>query len=207
MSRQILTTFVLMLCACMTLHAQGRQTHGNDREAKRMAAMTSAVKVNNMQRKAMHSAMTRRRDALDATERTGSNAREVAFRKYEIEKMCHEEIVSQLSDKQIAEYCENTFAPEVTAKTDYRMSLLTEVDNEYTDAELQKIRNDIYNYLMLEKIVYYKYKYDFAKQKENIGRLKAIQPAAMKAAVINEKQKSYNKVSAGRVQWRKRKAR
>lgn len=205
MKRQIM--FVLLLCVCTLTHAQGRQTHGNDREARRMTAMTSAVKVNNMQREAMHNAMTRRRDALDAVELAGSDAREAAFRKYEIEKKCHEEIVSQLSDRQIAEYCEVTFAPEVTAKTDYRMSLLTEVDNDYTEAELQKMRKDIYSYLMLEKIVYYKYKYDYAKQKENISRLKAIQPAALKSAVNNEKQKSYGKVTSGRVQWRQKKGR
>lgn len=205
MKRQIM--FVLMLCACTLTHAQGRQAHGNDRETRRMAAMTSAVKVNNMQREAMHNAMIRRSAALDAVETAGSDAREATFRKYEIEKKCHEEIVSQLSDRQIAEYCEVTFAPEVTAKTDYRMSLLTEVDNDYTEAELQKMRKDIYSYLMLEKIVYYKYKYDYAKQKENISRLKAIQPAALKSAVNNEKQKSYGKVTSGRVQWRQKKGR
>ena len=109
-----------------------------------------------------------------------------------------------MSDKQIANYCMLNFAPEVEAKTQYRMSLLTEVDNDYTEKELEKIKKDIFNYLMLEKIVYYKYKYDYAAQKENIGRLKAIQPVALKSSINNEKQKSYGKVVAGVINWKHR---
>lgn len=53
---------------------------------------------------------------------------------------------------------------------------------------------DIYKYLMLEKIVYFTYKYDYAKQKNNISRLKAIQPSVLKASNNIEKQKRLREV-------------
>lgn len=137
-------------------------------------------------------------------ERMAANKRVDVFRQYEIDKKNHEKLIKTMSDKQIADYCMLNFAPEVEAKTEYRLSLLTEVDNDYSESELEKIRNDIFNYLMLEKIVYYKYKYDYSAQKENIGRLKAIQPAAMKNSINNEKQKSYGKVVSGTVNWNHR---
>lgn len=137
-------------------------------------------------------------------ERMAANKRVDVFRQYELDKENHEKLIKTMSDKQIADYCMLNFAPEVEAKTEYRLSLLTEVDNDYSEAELEKIRNDIFRYLMLEKIVYYKYKYDYSAQKENIGRLKAIQPAAMKNSINNEKQKSYGKVVSGTVNWNPR---
>lgn len=51
--------------------------------------------------------------------------------------------------------------------------------------------------------MYFKYKYGYAKQKENISRLKAIQPRPLKASLNNEKQKGYGKVISGRVNWGK----
>ena len=197
MKRQIL--FVIALCAFGCLHAQ--QTMYHDGEEKKVAEIASVITVNKMQRNAINEAFGRKRQKMKGLSE-GLDAKGKAFRKYEIEKACHEELIRQLSDRQIAEYCEINFAPEVTEKTNYRMSLLTEVDNDYTDAELEEMRSDIYRYLMLEKIVYFRYKYDYAKQKENINRLKAIQPASMKAALNNEKQKSYGKVVSGNVQWR-----
>ena len=191
-----------MFCACMSSYAQKHQAHGNKRENRKVTAITSAVKVNKMQREAMTSAVDRRSEALDAIESKGGDAKAAAFQKYEIEKKCHEEIVSQLSDKQIADYCNVNFAPEVTAKTEYRMSLLAEIDNDYTEEELQKIRGEIYRYLMLEKIVYFRYKYDFAKQKAAISRLKAIQPKALKASMNIEKQKNYGKLFNGKINWK-----
>ncbi|MCM1148440.1 MAG: hypothetical protein NC124_16775 [Clostridium sp.] len=188
-----------LLCFCVGITAQDGRPK-KDRERKKMAEITSVISISNMQRKGIHDALSRKREGTEALDST-LTAREAAFRKYAIDKECHEELVRQLSDRQIAEYCNAVFAPEVEAKTAYRMSLLTEVDNDYTEKELAVARKEIYRYLMLEKIVYFKYKYDFARQKENISRLKAIQPAALKSSLNNEKQKGYGKVMSGRVSW------
>lgn len=188
-----------LLCTCLLISAQ--QKPKKDRERKKMDEVTSVININGLQRSAIHDALSKKRARLGAMDSTGG-AKSLAFQKYEIEKQYHEEFISQLSDIQIAEYCNTVFAPEVTAKTDYRISLLTEVDNDYTESELENARKEIYNYLMLEKIVYFKYKYDFAKQKNNISRLKAIQPASLKSSLNNEKQKGYGKVMSGHVNWR-----
>ncbi len=188
-----------MLCIAICMQAQHKPK--KDRERKKMSEITSVISINNLQKTSIHDALSHKRARLEAMDST-VGAKQLAFQKYEIERECHEEFISQLSDKQISDYCNTVFAPEITAKTEYRMSLLKEVDNDYTDEELAKAQKDIYNYLMLEKIVYFKYKYDFAKQKENISRLKAIQPASLKASINNEKQKGYGKVMASRVNWR-----
>lgn len=190
---------LLMLFVVVSISAQHKPK--KDRERKKMNEITSVISINGLQRTAIHDALSKKRASLEAMDST-VGVKQMVFQKYEIEKICHEEIIAQLSDRQIAEYCNTVFAPEVTAKTDYRISLLTEVDNDYTEEELAKARKDIYNYLMLEKIVYFRYKYDFAKQKENISRLKAIQPASLKASINNEKQKGYGKVMSGHVNWR-----
>ena len=54
---------------------------------------------------------------------------------------------------------------------------------------------------MLEKIVYVKDKYDFATQKNNISRLKQVQPKSLKESLNIEKQKGLGKVRLGSVMW------
>ncbi len=186
---------------CLSVSA-GKGNPKKDRERKKMNEITSVIRINNLQNRGIHDALSRKRARSEAMDTT-LTAREKAFRKYTIEKECHEEMIRQLSDKQIAEYCNTVFAPEIDAKTSYRISLLKEVDNDYTEQELAEAREKIYKYLMLEKIVYFKYKYDFARQKENISRLKALQPSSLKASLNNEKQKGYGKVMSGHVNWHK----
>ena len=198
---QKLFLFLTLAVSCITSYAQ-TNVHKNAREFRKMTEISSVVTLNNSQKSSINDALSRKEDKM---ERFNGKplTKEMVFRKYEIDKECHEKLVSQLSDKQIADYCNLMFAPEVSAKTDYRMALLKEVDNDYTEDELSSVRESIYKYLMLEKIVYFKYKYDYAKQKENISRLKAIQPAALKASINNEKQKGYGRVVSGRVNWHK----
>lgn len=195
----------LLILSVMTLFAGSYSqsfAQKSGKESKKMREFTSIINISNSQKKSIGEALSLKNEKLNLFDGTVTS-KEDAFRKYEIDKECHEKLISQLTDKQIADYCNVVFAPEVSAKTDYRMSLLKEVDNEYTDEELVNAWDSIYKYLMLEKIVYFKYKYDYAKQKENISRLKAIQPSALKASINNEKQKGYDKVISGKVNWNK----
>lgn len=195
----------LLILSVMTLFAGSYSqsfAQKSGKESKKMREFTSIINISNSQKKTIGEALSLKNEKLNLFDGTVTS-KEDAFRKYEIDKECHEKLISQLTDKQIADYCNVVFAPEVSAKTDYRMSLLKEVDNEYTDEELVNAWYSIYKYLMLEKIVYFKYKYDYAKQKENISRLKALQPSALKASINNEKQKGYDKVISGKVKWNK----
>ena len=101
---------------------------------------------------------------------------------------------------QIIRYVSIAYAPEIEAKTDYKVSLLTE-NGEYADSEINKMKKDIYRYLMLEKVVYFRDKYDYAKQKENISRLKKLQPASLKESNNMEKQKGMGKLVLGKIKW------
>lgn len=201
MKKIIISACLLILCVSGFAQPNALQLKG---ESKKMAEIMSVININNLQSTAINSALMKKKSQIEAIDSTLSS-KEIAFKKYEIEKAYHEDFISQLSEKQVADYCKIVFSPEVSAKTDYRISLLLDVDNDYTESEIEVARNEIYKYLMLEKIVYFKYKYDFAKQKENISRLKGIQPSSLKASINNEKQKGYNKVVCGKVNWKNNK--
>lgn len=102
--------------------------------------------------------------------------------------------MATFTESQRNKYIEVTSTPEVEAKTDYKLSLLKEA-NEYSDLELKLKRKAIFAYLMSEKIVYARDKYDIKKQKENISRLKNLIPKALLESNIREKQKGQGKIS------------
>lgn len=54
---------------------------------------------------------------------------------------------------------------------------------------------------MREKLVYMRDKYDVAKQKDNIRRLKETQPKAMKESNIIEKMKVQGRLKNGKMKW------
>lgn len=192
-----LTCIFLFVIVSSQLDAQK-----NDKISKKISEITSLVNIDKKQKASIINALIKREEKLNAFDGIVVS-KENAYKKYEIDKECHEKLIGQLSDQQISDYCKIVFAPEVSAKTNYHISLLKEVDNDYTESELTAAWNAIYKYLMLEKIVYFKYKYDYAKQKENISRLKAIQPKYLKSSINNEKQKGYGKVISGKVNWQK----
>ena len=136
------------------------------------------------------------KSTTDSITRSISNSEDEYQKKYDAAKAYHENLMKTLTESQIASYVRTTCAPEIKAKTEYRISLLRE-GGDYTEDELSAMYSDIYNYLMLEKIVYFRYKYDFATQKNNISRLKAIQPNALKESQTIEKQKGLGKVRTG----------
>lgn len=107
---------------------------------------------------------------------------------------------SCINDRQIAEYVRIKGNADVRRKTDDRIGLLRE-SGDYSEAELAKIEEQVFNYLMLEKVVYMRDKHDVAKQKENIHRLKALQPPYVKAAESQRKLKHDGRVQNGRVKW------
>lgn len=119
---------------------------------------------------------------------------------YEARRNCHNILVKTLSNAQFVKFIKASCAPEVNAKSDYYLSLLR-LMNKYTEAELCVFKEEIYNFLMLEKIAYVKYKYDYGKQKENIGRLKAVKPKSLQESLNIEKQTSMEKIRNGRVLW------
>src|SRR5690554_510913 len=107
-----------------------------------------------------------------------------------------------LTDKQTTQYAYNKGYADVKRKTADKLNLLRET-GAYNEAELKKIEEQIFNYLMLEKVVYMRDKHDVSKQKENIHRLKAIQPPYLKAAESHRKLKHNGRTNKGKVKWEK----
>lgn len=181
------------------------QTETLDESDSKLQEIENAISLNPTQKRIIkHSLLNKhiQRSALShGASKHEKDKKEMAFKKYAIDKKCHEELIQSLSERQIAEYCNIVFAPEVDAKTKYKLSLLTEEENNYTESEISSMYQEIYKYLMLEKIVYFTYKYDYTKQKNNISRLKVIQPTCLKASNNIEKQKGYGKFVSGRVRW------
>ena len=181
------------------------QVEALDERKSKLQEIENAISLNPTQKSIIQQSLSKKylqRSALShGASKHAQDKKEMAFKKYAIDKKCHEELIQSLSEKQIAEYCNIVFAPEVDAKTKYKLSLLTEEENNYTEAEISSMYQEIYKYLMLEKIVYFTYKYDYAKQKNNISRLKAIQPTCLKASNNIEKQKGYGKFVSGKVKW------
>lgn len=196
-----LLCYITLMGLTISLSAQ---TVSSAEKDSKLQELEDVISLNSTQKKSIHKALSNRREqrtGLSHEKRTKKwDKKDMAFKKYEIEKKYHEELIRSLSKKQIAEYCNIVFAPEVDAKTNYKLSLLTEESN-YSEAEISAMYRDIYKYLMLEKIVYFTYKYDYAKQKNNISRLKAIQPSVLKASNNIEKQKGYGKFISGKIQW------
>ncbi len=63
------------------------------------------------------------------------------------------------------------------------------------------MKKEIYSYLMAEKLVYVRDKYDIKKQKENISRLKNVRPQSLRESEIREKQKAQGKIVNGKINW------
>lgn len=120
--------------------------------------------------------------------------------KYVANKKFNKVFMATLNEKQRYEYICVCYTPEITEKTEYRIMLLKE-KSECTEVELQKLRKEIFSYLMVEKVVYIRDKYDLPKQKNNIRRLKNVQPSSMKESDILEKIKFKGRLNKGKISW------
>lgn len=193
---------ITLMASTISLSAQ---TGSSVEKDSKLQELEDVISLNPTQKSSIHNALSNRRvhrkGLYHETRTKNRDKKDMAFKRYAIDKKYHEELIQSLSEKQISEYCNVVFAPEVDAKTKYKLSLLTEEENNYSEAEVSAMYQDIYKYLMLEKIVYFTYKYDYAKQKNNISRLKAIQPAILKASNNIEKQKGYGKFVSGKIKW------
>ena len=108
--------------------------------------------------------------------------------------------MSVLDENQRIKYIRVISTPEVNEKVNAKVALLQE-KNTYTQSQIDSISSSMFEYLMLEKYVYAKDKYDVAKQKENIRRLKRIEPSSIKESNTIEKIKAQGKLSKNKINW------
>ena len=105
-----------------------------------------------------------------------------------------------LTDIQKVRYIQVTKTPDVMAKAEAKIKILRE-SNQYSEEQLASMKTEIFNYLMLEKVVYTRDKYDLIKQKENIEKLKQIKPNSLKESETREKLNSQGKIHQGNINW------
>jgi len=120
--------------------------------------------------------------------------------KYDALKKLNDGIMNVLSEAQKVKYIQVMSTPEVNAKAEAKIQILRET-NEYSESDLNAKKSEIFNYLMLEKVVYARDKFDFLKQKDNIAKLKQIKPNSLKESETREKLKAQGKIQNGNINW------
>jgi hypothetical protein len=105
-----------------------------------------------------------------------------------------------LSGKQMEEYIRVSAHDEITDKTAGKLNTLRE-SGKYSEADLQQFSVQIFEYYMLEKVVYVREKYNNEKLKENISQLKKYEPQCLKSANALQKAKQEGVVYQGGYKW------
>lgn len=115
-------------------------------------------------------------------------------------KEFHNTFMKTLSDSQRTNYIMTTCTPEVEEKAEVKIDELRNT-GEYDEVTLATEKKRIFNYLMLEKVVYSRDKYDYKKQKENIAQLVKLRPSSLKKANTAQKLRIQGTTYKGKVQW------
>jgi len=129
-----------------------------------------------------------------------TDATQATLLKYQADKQLQAALMQTLTGQQKVQYLTVIGTPDVMAKADEKVQLLRE-SGEYTEQELAQKQKDIFYYLITEKVVYLRDKYDIAKQKDNIHRLKQTAPSSLKESESREKLKASGKIDKGEVKW------
>lgn len=170
------------------------------RSDRKIIEISKIVKLSKQQEAAIRKAYDAYNATVDSALYIEKSATKASRMKYFAGKTFNNILMQTLTEPQRNRYIRITSLPEIEAKTEYKISLLEE-SGEYTEAELKSKYNEIFNYLMMEKIVYARDKYDIRKQKDNIARLKNVQPKSLKESNIKEKQKTQGRFVDGKIKW------
>lgn len=177
-----------------------KQSYDDNLADGKIIELEKIINLTTIQERLIRNAFKEYKHALDSALFDIEDPYMSAQIKYDAGKRYNSTLMSTLTEIQRNKYIKVTSTPEVKAKTEYKLGLLEE-SGEYTKEELATIKPQIFNYLMAEKIVYARDKYDIKKQKENIARLKNIIPKALKASNAFEKIKGQGRLIKGNVHW------
>lgn len=133
-----------------------------------------------------------------------NSAADYGFARFKSDSIFNTNFFAMMTDSQIVVYVKWKGAMDVRMKTAEKMRYL-EMGEIYSDDELRQMQHRIYGYLMREKLVYLRDKYDIAKQKKNIQLLKATQPACLKEADSRRKMVINGFIDNGKILWRRTK--
>lgn len=180
----------------LTSNAQSFDAAGD----RKVNAIDRVIHLNEMQKGIIKSAYEKLLVVQDSAMNKVSDTERSFQIIYDAKHDFHNRFIRILTTSQLVAYVKSVYKPEVNAKSSYYCSLLVDT-GKYDELTIKGYKEKISEYLMLEKIVYVRDKYDYAKQKNNISRLKALQPTCLKEALNLEKQKGLNKLRDGRIAW------
>jgi len=185
---------------CVSFATAQNNPQQSRRSDRKIIELTKIIKINPHQEEVLRLAYERDAKTGDSILFQVQDPVEAAYLKRNASKELHETLMNTLNDKQRAEYIRVTSTPEVMEKALAKVETLKETGN-YNTAELDSAQVQIFEYLMLEKTVYARDKYDYRKQKENIAQLKKKQPVRLKQAETRDKERVEKKYYQGRTEW------
>ncbi len=169
--------------------------------SRKMLEIVKYVDLNSAQNSELYSNAFNHQSKLDSALLYTSSKYEYAKIKYSADSLFDSQLFSLLTDSQIVVYIKAKGVIDVEMKTKEKIHYLEE-SGEYKDEELMVMSQQIFDYLMKEKVVYLRDKYDIDKQKRNIQALKNIQPVCLKEAETRRKLKNKGLTDNGVILWR-----
>lgn len=167
---------------------------------RKLIEIKKIVDLSPAQEKSLKAAYTLYQQKSDSILFNVADPAEAAVLKYRADKQLQETLIYTLTEQQRIQYLTITGTPDVMAKTEAKVETLRE-SGQYSEEELVQKGKEIFDYLMAEKIVYLRDKYNIAKQRDNIRRLRNSQPASLRESDTREKLKVLGRMNKGKVKW------
>jgi len=167
---------------------------------RKLIEINKIVDLSPAQEKSLKAAYTLYQQKSDSILFNVADPAEAAVLKYRADKQLQETLIYTLTEQQRIQYLTITGTPDVMAKTEAKVETLRE-SGQYSEEELVQKGKEIFDYLMAEKIVYLRDKYNIAKQRDNIRRLRNSQPASLRESDTREKLKVLGRMNKGKVKW------
>lgn len=197
--KQMKKTAFLLVAAALSaaVFAQSSESRRSDRK---ILELKKIITISPTQEEAIRSAYESYSATTDSILYNVSDPLQAARLTRANKRRYDETFMKTLTDAQRNRYIRVTSTPEVEEKAASRVAVMRE-SGDYTQAQLDSAQRSIFEYLMLEKIVYKRDKYDYRKQRENITQLKARRPRDLQRAEAQEKARIMRKHYQGRIQW------
>ena len=174
-----------------------RQRQRSDRK---ITELKKIIDINGNQEEILRTAYIKYQELGDSIFQKVKDAAVVSELEYQSSRELHNVLMNTLTEAQRNQYIRVNSTPEVRAKAAAKVAELAET-GDYTPEQLDLAQTEIFDYLMLEKVVYTRDKYDLRKQKENIRKLKDLEPTHLKKANVREKMRTQGKSVQGKVRW------
>ena len=200
--RQIYLLIGLLCYMLQPLAAQNDSTNRTHRSLAdgKLMEIKKIITLSPTQKTMIREAYNKNHQTSDSILYYVADPTQAAILKYQADKTLQTTLMSALTEAQKVKYLTIMGTPDVMAKAEAKVDLLRQNGN-YSEQELQQKKQEIFNYLIKEKVVYLRDKYNIAKQKDNIHKLKETEPASLKESESLEKLKAKGKIDKGKIDW------